>query len=174
MDYENDIKIDETALDVEWLDQPRLALKYGKHLIRLKTKLKAAETKKKFIRSTLILEVNKNPSLAHKTKPNKEDIEAYYRTHPQYQEIEDEYNELLSEVEYAEIAKNEICFTRKMALENLVVLHGQQYFAGPRVPRNISEEWGKHKVRINGSKESKTTEQAIEQKPIRRKRGGLK
>jgi hypothetical protein len=29
---------------------------------------------------------------------------------------------------------------RKDALENLVRLHGLQYFAGPKVPRNLSEE----------------------------------
>jgi hypothetical protein len=29
---------------------------------------------------------------------------------------------------------------RKDALENMVRLHGQQYFAGPRIPRNLTEE----------------------------------
>jgi hypothetical protein len=40
----------------------------------------------------------------------------------------------------AEVAKNEFSFTRKAALENLVQLHGQNYFAGPKVPRNLSKE----------------------------------
>ena len=30
MDYETDMQIDETALDVEWLDQAELAMKYGR------------------------------------------------------------------------------------------------------------------------------------------------
>ena len=172
MDYENDVKIDENALDIEWLDQTRLALSYGRFLVNLKKRLKAVETRKKVKRSELILEVNKNPNLVEKSRPNKEDIEAYYRTHPDYRIIEDEYNELLSDVEFAEIAKNEICFTRKMALENLVVLHGQQYFAGPRVPRNIGEEWQKHKVRMKSSATKQTAEKAeIKKDPIRRKRG---
>jgi hypothetical protein len=37
---------------------------------------------------------------------------------------------------------------RKSALENLVRLHGQSYFAGPSVPHNLSEERQK---RINRS-----------------------
>ena len=44
------------------------------------------------------------------------------------------------ELEYAELAFQEIAWTRKKSLENLVILHGQQYFAGPKMPRNISEE----------------------------------
>ena len=33
---------------------------------------------------------------------------------------------------------------QKTALENLVKLHGQQYFAGPSVPRDLSKEWERH------------------------------
>ena len=31
--------------------------------------------------------------------------------------------------------------TKKTALENLVKLHGQSYFAGPAIPRNLNKEW---------------------------------
>lgn len=30
---------------------------------------------------------------------------------------------------------------RKAALENLVKLHGQNYFAGPSIPRDLNKEW---------------------------------
>ena len=46
----------------------------------------------------------------------------------------------LKECNDAEIVKNEISFTRKAALENLVQLHGQSYFAGPSVARNLQKE----------------------------------
>jgi len=36
--------------------------------------------------------------------------------------------------------KDLIHFTRSKALEELVNLHGQGYFAGPNVPRNINKE----------------------------------
>jgi len=32
MDYEKDMEIDETALDVEWLEQPRKTMAYGKNV----------------------------------------------------------------------------------------------------------------------------------------------
>jgi hypothetical protein len=31
--------------------------------------------------------------------------------------------------------------SKKSALENLVKLHGQNYFAGPTIPRNLNKEW---------------------------------
>ena len=32
---------------------------------------------------------------------------------------------------------------KKSALENLVKLHGQMYFAGPSIPRDLDKEWEK-------------------------------
>ena len=141
MNYEEDCSIDETALDVEWLDQGRIAGKWIKHYAHMKKRLRKAEEKKKIKRSELILEVNKNPEeLIGKAKPNAADIEAYFRTHPDYQAAVDELNELTEDVEFTEMAKNEICWTRREALANMVILHGQAYFAGPKVPRNLTEE----------------------------------
>ena len=36
---------------------------------------------------------------------------------------------------------------RKESLENLVRLHGQHYFAGPKIPRDLSSEVEQHKIR---------------------------
>ena len=152
MNYEEDCNIDETALDVEWLDQGRIAGKWIRHFAYIKKQLRKAEEKKKIIRSELILKANENPEeLIGKAKPNAADIEAYYRSHTAYQAAVDELNELMEEVEFTEMAKNEICWTRRQALENLVVLHGQQYFAGPKVPRNLTEEREKRTTVANNT-----------------------
>jgi hypothetical protein len=144
LDYEKDMQIDPDALDVEWLNQAPLALRYGKHLIEMRERVMKLEEKKKVVRSELIQEANENPEgCCKKAKPNAADIEAFYRTSERYKAVVKECNEASFEQNFAELAKNEICYTRKAALENLVVLHGQQYFAGPKVPRNISKEWEK-------------------------------
>ena len=142
MDYEKDITIDENALDIEWLDQASLALKYAKHLTQLKARVARLEEKKKTKRSELILEVNENPiELMNKKTPNAADIEAYYRTDEEYKEIVKELLLVQEEAEFAELAFQEIAWTRKKSLEYLVILHGQQYFAGPKIPRDLSKEW---------------------------------
>lgn len=142
LDYERDMQIDVDGLDVEWLDQPVLALRYGKYVSQLRAEVARLEERKKTTRAELIVEANKDPQgTCNKDKPNAADIEAYYRTSERYKDVIKDLLKAQEELEYAEVAKNEISFTRKAALENLVRLHGQQYFAGPRVPRDLGKEW---------------------------------
>ena len=148
IDFEKDIQIDEKALDVEWLEQGLLAMRYVKYLTKLKARVRRLEEKKKTIRSELILEANEDPEgTIGKKKPNANDIEAYYRSHGDYKEVVEELLDAIEEAEFAELAKNEICWTRRLALENLVKLHGQMYFAGPSVPRDLTKERKLHKGR---------------------------
>ncbi|MFA5525873.1 MAG: hypothetical protein WC992_03520 [Acholeplasmataceae bacterium] len=154
IDYERDVRIDESALDVEWLNQPSLALKYARLSAYWNDMVRRLDERKKTIRSELILKVNANPAaLLGKDKPNAGDIEAYYRADTGYQSVVSELNDAMKESEYANLAKDEICYTRKKALENLVVLHGQQYFAGPTVPRDLSAEYRrKESQRVTNAK----------------------
>ena len=144
MDYEKDIKIDESSLDVEWLDQGSLGIRYCQHESLMKKKERWASEKVKTTRSELILQCNEDPMKAlNKAKPNAGDIEAYYRSNLAYKAAKEEWINAVEEAEFAELARWEICYNRRTALENLVVLHGQMYFAGPKVPRNLTNEWQK-------------------------------
>lgn len=150
MDYEKDIIIDVTSLDTEWADQASLALKYGRHWAKCRKTLTLAEEKIKVVRAELIAEANSDPSkYCGKDKPNAADIEAYYRNHPRHKTAKDEWVDAQYECNMAEVAKNEFSFTRKAALEGLVTLHGQSYFAGPRIPRNLKEEWEEKQKKSN-------------------------
>jgi len=158
MNYEDDIRIDETALDVEWLDQASLAIRYGRHYAFCRRKLVQAEEKVKVTRAELIAEANSDPEgCCNKKSPNAADIEAYYRIHKRHKEAKKEWAEAQFELDMAEIAKNEISFTRKVALENLVRLHGQQYFAGPKIPRDITWERKEKQKRENAGVSSHLT-----------------
>jgi len=141
LNYEKDVQIDETALDVEWLEQAPLALKYALYAARCNSEVRRLTELKKIIKSELIIEATANPKeVIGKDKPTVADVEAFYTCHERYRKITEELLKAQEEAEFAETAKNEICFTRKKALEMLVELHGQQYFAGPQVPRNLTEE----------------------------------
>ena len=142
MNYEEEMIIDETALDVEWVEQARLSLKYGRHWAECKNELTLAEENIKLVRSELIKEANEDPEgcLGEGIKPTAPVVEAYYRNHKRHKAAKQEWVEAMFEANVAEIAYKEVSWTRKAALENLVKLHGQQYFAGPSVPRNLSEE----------------------------------
>jgi len=141
MNYERDMEIDETALDIEWLDQAELALKYGKIYASRKRDLAKAEERVKVIRAELIAEANSDPKhCCGKDKPNAADIEAYYRNNLSHKKAKEEWVRAQYELDMAEIAKNEVSFTRKAALENLVTLYVAGYFAGPKMPRNLVSE----------------------------------
>lgn len=139
MNYEEDVAIDESSLDQEWLDQPSLMMKYGRYRAGLQRDLDIAEENIKLIRSNLIKKANENPDkyLGQGIKPTGPVVEAYYRNSVKHKEAKKKYIELQYEVNLAWIATNSID-ARKIALENLVKLHGQQYFAGPRVPNDIT------------------------------------
>jgi hypothetical protein len=141
MNYLEDSNVDEEALDVEWLRQTRLAMKYARNVSHKKKLMRLASEKVKTIRSDLINEANVNPKdTTNKLKPNAQDIEAYYRRHPAYIEAKDHSIKAQYDADYADLAFGEISYTRKAALEHLVKLHGQMYFAGPTVPRDLSYE----------------------------------
>ena len=57
IDFENDIIIDESALDVEWVNQPALAMKYSKYWADCAKKLQQAEEAVKLTRAKLIKNV---------------------------------------------------------------------------------------------------------------------
>jgi len=151
MDYEKDMKIDETALDVEWFEQAPLALRYGKYWARARRNLTIAEEKIKVVRAELIKLANLNPDkyLGKDVKPTGPNVEAFYRNHSRHKAAKDEWIEAQYNLNMIEVAKNEISFTRKAALENLVKLHGQGYFAGPKMPRNLTEEMQKRDKEVN-------------------------
>lgn len=142
MKYEEDCKIDETALDVEWLEQSELAMKYGEHWVRCNTKYLRAEERIKVVRSELVKMAYDNPDkhLGKGVKATAQTVEAYYRNHPKHISAKEDWIQAMEDLKMAEVAKWEISNTRKQALENLVILHGQKYFAGPSIPRNLTYE----------------------------------
>lgn len=142
IDFEKDMRIDESALDVEWLNQPELAMKYSKHFADCHKRLLEAEEHIKLVRSQLVRKANEDPDycLGKGVKPTKDNVEAFYREHEDHIDAKKEIIEAQYELDIASAAKSEISFSRKAALENLVTLHGQNYFAGPSVPRDLSKE----------------------------------
>jgi len=157
MDFENDMRIDESALDVEWLNQASLAMQYGRYWAEKVEAVQLAEEHVKLIRAELIQQANEDPDtyLGEGVKPTAVNVESYYRTHRRHKNAKEKLIKTQYELNIAEIAKNEISRTRKAALQNLVVLHGQNYFAGPSVPRDLTYESTQKQVQRKSDKKIK-------------------
>lgn len=140
LNYKDDVKIDPTSLELEWMDQAELAVTYGKEWSMLKRKVALLDEEIKVVRSELVREAWEFPEKCLKqSKATAQTVEAYYRSNKKHKKLKQEWIEAQEELDLVEVAKNEIAFTRKSALENLVKLYVADYFAGPNVPRNLEE-----------------------------------
>lgn len=157
MDYGKDIKIDDTALDVEWLNQPALAIKWGVYWANCTMKVQQAEENVKLVRSELIEKVTGDPEkyLEEDVKPTAPIVEAYYRNHKEHKKAKKDLVKAQFELNVAIITKGEFSSGRKEALKNLVILHGQNYFAGPSVPRDLTKEASKQEIQKTSNKKIK-------------------
>jgi hypothetical protein len=137
MNYEEDIEIDPSALDVESLRQASLFYQYSKLVSDLKRKHALAWENLKVIRSELILQAAED-----KTLKNAQAVEAYYRVHPKHQEAKAG----LIQAEFEMNTAQDACSSmrqRKDMIENLTRLAMADYFARPSEPRDLAGESSK-------------------------------
>jgi len=143
LNYEKDINIDETSLDVEWLEQSSLTAKYARIQADAEREYEKAKERLEVLKAELDLEIRANPKEyinEEITKTTEAVISNAIIQQKSYREASDEVIEKKHEFNIAKGAVKSID-SKKTALENLVKLHGQQYFAGPSVPRDLSKEW---------------------------------
>lgn len=147
VDYEKDMSIDEDALDVELLEQPRLTYKYNKILAKREQELSNTKDSLNLIKADLDKKYRSNPEKYGIEKVTDASITAAIQRDKDYQEANQEVIDAQYEYMIAKGAVDAISNQRKSALENLVKLHGMNYFAGPVVPRNLHQEREKKQER---------------------------
>jgi hypothetical protein len=150
MNYEQDIEIDETALDVEWLNQPGLMMKYARHSAQMRRELDEAKQNLDITKAEVDKDIREHPDKYKLEKITEGAIFSTILTAKKYQDTNAEYLAAKYESDLAQGAVNAF-EQRKSALENLVKLNGQQYFAGPRVPHDISWERQQRQQRSNSN-----------------------
>lgn len=148
MNYEKDMQIDETALDIEWLNQAALMMKYARFQAGLQLDEDGMKENLEFITAELDKEIRSNPEKFGIEKITEGVIKNTILLQDKYKEINKEYHDAKFE---NNVGKGVIksMDSRKTALENLVKLHGQQYFAGPKVPRDLAWEVEERKKRAD-------------------------
>jgi len=130
LNYREDIKIERDRLDDEWLEQAGLYHDYGEALADAKKDMAKAHERIKICRADLIVEAKKKLD-----SPTVQEVEAYYRRHPDHKQAKDDFIDTEHEVNVLTSAV--ISFTqRKTALENLVMLWKGSYYATPREERD--------------------------------------
>lgn len=143
LNYEQDVSIDETALDVEWLQQSNLMYKYARYQAETKKAMDEAKERLDFIRAKVEMDIRANPESYGLSKVTESAIASTILLQPEYQEASKKYIEAKYENDVATAAVRAID-QKKTALENLVKLLSVSYFAGPSAPRDLSLKWTEH------------------------------
>jgi hypothetical protein len=158
--YDKDIRIDETALDIELLNQSQLVSKYGFQLAEARLNLELKKENLEITRAELDTKIRRDPDKFEINKITETVISNTIINSEQYQIANKQYLKAKFDVDANKVALDAIQ-AKGDSLTNLVRLHGQQYFAGPTIPRDIQKE------RVESEKE---LNQGISQKLNKSKR----
>lgn len=140
MHYEKDIEIDETSLDIEWLEQPKLFMQYSRHLADMRRRTDEMKQTLDVVKAEIDRDVREDPERFQITgKVTEGAITSAVLTNEAYKTAYQAFLDAKYEMDMAQSAVRAF-EQRKEALEYLVKLHGQQYFAGPQLPRDIQWE----------------------------------
>ena len=150
MNYEQDIRIDEDALDVEWLDQPALFLKYSRHSALLEKEKDESKERLEFVKAELDRKIRLNPEKFGVEKITDKVVENTIILQLEYKQASEQFIQAKFEWTTARGAVDAFN-QRKEALENLARLHGQNYFAGPKIPRDLHQEHTAWQNRIDAN-----------------------
>lgn len=142
--YEQDIEINPDALDVAWLEQPRLMLQYSKLSAKMRRELDMAKQELDIAKAEADRKIRESPEDYGLAKVTEASVSNAILNEDGYKDAYETYLSAKYESDMASGAVNAFEH-RKSALENLVRLYGQQYFAGPSIPRDINKEWEKRK-----------------------------
>lgn len=139
MNFEEDVRIDESALDIEWLRQPELMGKYCRHAAHAKALMDKHKDRLDVVEAEIDRDIRENPESYGLSKLTETLIKSTILQTEKRQLAAQAYIDHKYEYDMAQAAVRAID-QKKSALENLVKLHGMSYFAGPAVPRDLSAE----------------------------------
>lgn len=140
LNYEEDIRIDPEALDVEWLGQADLMRRYSKHAAEMKRAVDEAKERLEMGKAQIEMDIRADPDKYGLSKVTEGAIQSTMVLQEEYQQLSKEYIDAKYESDIAQGAVRSVD-QRKTALQELVHLLSTSYFAGPQTPRNLSAEW---------------------------------
>lgn len=139
LNYEQDLHIDETALDLEWLGQAQLMLKYTEASASARREVDRLKELLSVKRAELDNTIRSHPDSYDIDKITETVISNTIIMQSSYKSLQT----LLIDAQYEwQMMQGAVSAVeqRKQALENMSRLLGLQYFAGPKAPRDLPHE----------------------------------
>lgn len=135
-----DFQVDKLRLDVEWERQAELCRKYGRLLARKRSALDEAVMALDVLEAELGLAIRNDPGkYAIPGRISNDVVKEVIYIQPEYQEKRRAVNKAKYEVELF-VSGVKAMEHKKSALEDLVKLHGRDYYADPRLTPETTPE----------------------------------
>jgi len=152
--FAEDRQIDPGQLDVECIKQADRMFCYAEKAIHTRAEAERIKLKMELLESKLSLECREHPENFGLTKITEASVSAAVHLRKEYIELCEAYitareDSMLYDKAVAAMDSKETM------LKLLVTLHGQQYFAGPSVPRDLVAEWREEQEKTEKSANAK-------------------
>lgn len=147
---EKDFTIEPDALDVEWLRQPRIRLKYGELSAETKKKARDLKQKVKHISAVISKEIREDKTI--KERITDSFLQMNIELDSRYQEVVDELSKAIYEDDVIS-GRLQAVDDKKSALENEVRMWIGNYFAGPKTPRDLKKEFKMNDISTDNIRE---------------------
>lgn len=147
-ELQNDRTIDPGNLDVEVVRQADVFFKWAERSIEAKAHADALEFKLDVLEAKLQMRCRDDPDAFGVKNVTETAIKSAVLASDKYGAAYREWNKAKAAASLLSSAVSAM-EQRKRMLELLVTLHGQQYFAGPSVPRDLVAEWQEHQKRTS-------------------------
>lgn len=138
--------LDANRLDEEWVNQPRLYLKYALRLADLRRDHEKAKAGRELVAAELDQSIRRDPTKYGLEKCTEASVERTVLLQDDYQRADASVRRAKYEMDVTQ-AMVETLDHRKKALENLVYLWGASYFAEPTAPKGVNREAAQETVK---------------------------
>ena len=155
LDEELVFGIDKNLLDDEWLGQPKLYFNWAIQLEDARADFEEVKAAFDVVKAEVDLEIRTTPDAYDLVKATEKSIAAALIVQPEYEEAQQKVFTAKHRVGILQAAVTALDH-RKKALEKLVDLHGQKYFATPRASEQSREAVERiEKLAARGKKRTK-------------------
>jgi len=139
--YDKDLTIDIHKLHEEWNQQSHLFMRYAEEAADAKLTMDRLKERVDVVKAELDTEIRKNPDRYGIVKLTEGQVQSHIVMDVKYREAMAEYLESRHQYDLLSAAVRAMD-QKRSALENLVRLHGQQYFSVPQV---TTDDWAEER-----------------------------
>lgn len=144
-----DRQLDPAELDVAALEQADLYGKWAERAAEAKGASEDVDLAFDIIVAKLEQQVRADPAIFGIEKESESAFKSVVKTLPEYEKAGRACNAAKTEAALTAAAERAMA-QRKGMIEELIRLHGQQYFAGPDVPHDLLSLWAARRERASG------------------------